>query len=118
MGSTVQHQDMTAASFQNVRFGSKADIGASVKDVRFTPKSGHQLSNASSIASASSALAYNPAAYHPLNQLVLKQRLGGGSIHSDLTYMKITDRRFALGCGIGYAVYRVKKATGSIRLIR
>jgi hypothetical protein len=27
--------------------------------------------------------------------------------------MKITDRRFALGCGIGYAVYRVKKATGS-----
>jgi hypothetical protein len=32
--------------------------------------------------------------------------------------MKITDRRFALGCGIGYAVYRVKKATGSIRLIR
>ena len=25
----------------NVRFGSKADIGASVKDVRFTPKSGH-----------------------------------------------------------------------------
>jgi hypothetical protein len=26
----------------NVRFGSKADIGASVKDVRFTPKSGHE----------------------------------------------------------------------------
>ena len=25
----------------NVRLGSKADIGASVKDVRFTPKSGH-----------------------------------------------------------------------------
>ena len=25
----------------NVRFGSKADIGASLRDVRFTPKSGH-----------------------------------------------------------------------------
>ena len=25
----------------DVRFGSKADIGASVKDVRFTPRSGH-----------------------------------------------------------------------------
>jgi hypothetical protein len=25
----------------NVRFGSKADIGAGVKDVRFTPESGH-----------------------------------------------------------------------------
>ena len=25
----------------NVRFGSKADIGACVADVRFTPKSGH-----------------------------------------------------------------------------
>jgi len=36
--------------------------------------------NASSIVSASSALAYNPAAYHPLNQLVLKQRLGGRPI--------------------------------------
>ncbi len=28
-------------STPNVRFGSKADIGASVKDVRFTAKSGH-----------------------------------------------------------------------------
>ncbi len=27
----------------NVRFGSKADIGASVTDVRFTPESGHSL---------------------------------------------------------------------------
>src|SRR6516165_9897422 len=28
----------------NVRFGSKADIGALLIDVRFTPKSGHRLS--------------------------------------------------------------------------
>jgi len=28
----------------NVRFGSKADIGACPRDVRFTPESGHQLS--------------------------------------------------------------------------
>ena len=28
----------------NVRFGSKADMEASPRDVRFTPKSGHQLS--------------------------------------------------------------------------
>ncbi len=79
--------------------GSKADIAGCVEDVRFAPESGHQLSNASSIASA---LAYNPAAYHPLNQLVLKQRLGGRSIHSDLTYTKISDRRFSRDYGIGY----------------
>jgi hypothetical protein len=28
----------------DVRFGSKADIGAGATDVRFTPKSGHRLS--------------------------------------------------------------------------
>ena len=28
----------------DVRFGSKADIGAGRRDVRFTPESGHQLS--------------------------------------------------------------------------
>ena len=27
----------------NVRFGSKADIGACVMDVRFTPESGHSV---------------------------------------------------------------------------
>jgi hypothetical protein len=27
----------------NVRFGSKADIGLGARDVRFTPKSGHQI---------------------------------------------------------------------------
>src|SRR5262249_61218488 len=29
---------------RHVRFGSQADIGASLHNVRFTPKSGHQLS--------------------------------------------------------------------------
>jgi hypothetical protein len=28
----------------DVRFGSKADVGSPLVDVRFTPKSGHQLS--------------------------------------------------------------------------
>jgi hypothetical protein len=30
----------------NVRFGSKADMGACVRDVRFTPKSGHKIQSA------------------------------------------------------------------------
>src|SRR5215831_19357230 len=31
-----------AVDAANVRFGSKADIGACLRNVRFTPKSGHQ----------------------------------------------------------------------------
>jgi hypothetical protein len=34
----------------NVRFGSKADIGARPYDVRFTPKSGHWNSPAKALA--------------------------------------------------------------------
>jgi hypothetical protein len=34
-------QSKSGDQFGQVRFGSKADIGASLIDVRFTPKSGH-----------------------------------------------------------------------------
>ena len=39
-GGQLAQQQSEAA---HVRFGSKADIGASLHDVRFTPESRHQL---------------------------------------------------------------------------
>jgi hypothetical protein len=42
MGHAVaETQLLSAAKAANVRFGSLADIGQRIRDVRFTPKRGH-----------------------------------------------------------------------------
>ena len=54
----------------NVRFGSKADIGACVQDVRFTPKSGHSQRRVRCPLSAKSG-------QRPTTRLRISSRAGG-----------------------------------------
>src|SRR6516165_401858 len=80
----------------HVRFGSKADIGASQNDVRFTPKSGHWLSVSGCPLCATSGLTHRSKIVTYSTTLVgasKQRRRYAADLTSSLPALRVLDKR-------------------------